>query len=60
MIKHPSSLSVTPVAKVGGLKYDSVVTEEPVGAEVKLKNSDVLANLDTKFGHHSVEERDTM
>jgi len=24
--------------------------EEPVGAEVKLKNSDVLANLDTKLG----------
>jgi len=52
--KDPSSPSVIPVANVVGLKDDSVVTEEPVGAEVKLKNSDVLVNLDTNL---SVEER---
>jgi len=55
-----SSALVIPVANVVGLKDNSVVTKEPVGAVVKLKNSDVLANLDTKLGHLLVEERDTM
>ena len=48
MIKEyddPSTPSVIPVANVVGLKGDSVVTEEPVGTEVKLKNSVVLATV---------------
>jgi len=63
MIKEnydPSSPSVIPVTNVVDLKDDSVVAEKPVRAEVKLKNSDVLANLDTQLSHLSVEKRDTI
>jgi len=38
----------------------TVMEKEPVGADVKLKNSDVLANIQAKLGHLSGEERGSM
>ena len=39
-------------------KSEGPTDEGFVGADVRLKNSDVLANLDNKLSHLSVEERD--
>ena len=55
-----SSPSIVPVANVVGLKDDLMMNEGPAGADVKLTNSDVLANLHQKLGHLSVGERESM
>ena len=52
-----SSPSIVPAANVVGLKDDSMMNEGPVGTDVKLTNSDVLANLHQKLGHLLVGER---
>ena len=58
--KSTSSPSIVPVAIVVGLKDDSMMNEGSASADVKLTNSDVLANLHQKLGHLSVGERESM